>query len=605
MAKPAVIGIDLGTTYSCAAIVEGGRPRVISDTGGGYLIPSVVAIDQKGNFLVGQAAKRQILTNPKQTVYASKRLIGKAFASDEVRRAKSYIKYQILPTDEEEVVVKLREDDYSLSEIAALILDHIRNVSQDRLGRPIEKAVVTVPAYFNDRQRQAVRSAGEIAKLEVIRIVNEPTAAALAYGFGKGLKQKIAVYDLGGGTFDISILELRDNVFEVKATGGDTFLGGVDFDSRLTEWVFHQFEKTAGIDLSKDPIAHQRVQDACEQAKIELSERATARINIPYIAMNDKGPLNIDLTVERSAFEQLIGDLVKSTLQTCDRVLGEAKLKVEELDSVLLVGGSTRIPMVAQRVTEFFKKPLSHAVHPDEAVAIGAAILANNIALGLDRDLMLLDVLPISIGIKVGANKIMPIFERNSSVPNQKRKIFTTSKDNQSQLSLSILQGDSLKADEGIPIGEFKFSGLREAAKGQARVEVTFSISPEGMLSVSALDPDTGKQEQSAIKVSSASGKTFHQDLIQIKKPVEGAGEQAQVHTSVTREVHLKTPEPAKPQTPAPNEKAEEKPKPTAAAQSKVPPAPPQKKFSVSRKKSAAEPGFFKKIFARLFSKGE
>ena len=594
MNKPAVIGIDLGTTYSCAAIVEAGRPRVISETGGNFLIPSVVAIDQKGNRLVGQAAKRQILTNPKQTIYASKRLIGRSFSSDEVRKARHYINYQILPTDDQEVVVKLREEDYSLSEIAALILDHIRNISQDRLGREIEKAVVTVPAYFNDRQRQAVIAAGEIAKLKVIRIINEPTAAALAYGFGKGLNQKIAIYDLGGGTFDMSILELRNHIFEVKATGGDTFLGGVDFDSRLTEWVFRQFEKEHSLDLSKDPIAHQRILDACEQAKIELSSRTTARINIPYIAMDSNGPLNIDLTVDRNTFQELIFDLVDSTLKTCDRVLTDARFKTDALDSVILVGGSTRIPMVAQKVSQFFQKNPSKAVHPDEAVAIGAAILADNIAKGRDQDIMLLDVLPITIGIKVGHNNVMPIFERNSSVPNQKQKIFTTSKDNQDSLTLSILQGDSPNAIECIPIGEFQFSGLRQATKGQARLEVTFSISSEGILSLSAIDPDTGKQEKSIIQVSSSESKTFHPNLVELKKPPATGSAETVFTRTLVREKHLKAPE-----TPAPK-KPEEKAE-TSPRKEKTP-APAAKPKS-ARKKSAPKPGWLKRIFSKFSPK--
>jgi len=599
MDKPAVIGIDLGTTYSCAAIVEGGRPRVISDTGGSYLIPSVVAIDQKGNRLVGQAAKRQILMNPRQTVYASKRLIGRSFDSDEVRRAKSYIGYQILPTDNKEVVVKLRDEDYSLSEIAALILDHVRNVSQDRLGREIEKAVVTVPAYFNDRQRQSVRTAGELAKLEIIRIINEPTAAALAYGFGKGLNQKIAIYDLGGGTFDISILELRNHIFEVKATGGDTFLGGVDFDNRLTEWVLNQFEKEHGINLSKDPIAHQRVQDACEQAKIELSERTSARVNIPYIALGPNGPINIDITITREQFENLITDLVDSTLITCDKVLSDAHLKPEDMDSIILVGGSTRIPLVARKVSEFFKKAPSKAVHPDEAVAIGAAILADNIVRGRDQAIMLLDVLPITIGIKVGHNNVMPIFTRNSPVPNQKQKIFTTSKDNQVSLNLTILQGDSPNANECVQIGELQFSGLKPAPKGQARMEATFMITPEGILTVSARDPDTGKQEKSIINVISSESKMFHANLIEPKKPVTDKPKETVITRTITRERYLKVPETTQ-------KISEQKPSPQRASSNLS--NQPEKvketsKPEITRKKSEPRLGSLGKFFSKIFSR--
>jgi len=540
MSEDIVIGIDLGTTNSCAAIVENGRPRVISDTGGSYLIPSVVAIDNKGNRLVGQHAKRQILINPKNTVYASKRLIGRPFFSQEVAKAKEYVKYQVLPAEGEEVVVKLRDEYYGLAEISALILDHVRNVSQERIGKEIHKAVVTVPAYFNDRQRQAVKKAGELAELEVLRIINEPTAAAIAYGFGKGLNQTIAVYDLGGGTFDISILEVRNNIFEVKATGGDTFLGGVDFDNRLAEWVFYHFEKQYHIDLSKDPIAHQRVQDACELAKIELSSMPQARIHIPYITMGDDGPINIDLTIKREEFEQLIEDLVDSTLKSCEKVLDDCKLRVEDIDAVLLVGGSSRVPLVARKVAEFFKKQPSKAIHPDEAVALGAAILADSLAGSKSQEIMLLDVLPINIGIKLGGDRVLTIFERNSPVPNQKKKIFTTSKDNQTSLHLTILQGDSSKASECVPIGDFKFTGLKPAPKGKSRVEVTFTISPEGVLSLSAIDPDTGAEQKSTIKVESSQTKIYHQKLVEPKKPVSTKQEEKVITRTVIRERKLK-----------------------------------------------------------------
>jgi len=600
MNNQVVIGIDLGTTYSCAAMVERGRPRVISDTGGSYLIPSVVAMDGKGNRLVGQAAKRQILTNPKNTIFASKRLIGRPFFSDEVKRIKHYVRYQILPADEhEEVVVKLHDEVYSLSEVSALLLDYIRNVSQDRIGREISKAVVTVPAYFNDSQRQAVRSAGEIAKLDIIRIINEPTAAALAYGFGKELNQKIAIYDLGGGTFDISILELRNNVFEVKATGGNTCLGGVDFDNELAAWVVEHFLKDTGVDLSKDPISHQRVQDACEQAKIELSARPSVRINIPFIAAGPNGPLNIDYTVPREEFESIIKMLVDSTLFTCDKVLDDANFKVEEIDAVLLVGGSTRIPMVAKLVADFFKKPPSKGVHPDEAVALGAAILADSIAGSRQQEVMLLDVLPITIGLKLGGDRVSTIFERNSPVPSQRQKIFTTSKDDQDTISLSILQGDSPNACECVPIGGFNFSGLRKAPKGEARIEVTFTMSPEGILSLTATDPDTGVEQKSTLKVQSSETRTYHQDLIALKKPVAAsdATRETVITRTVTREKKLKAEEPAKTEKPAPEPKAKPETKKSFLSQ----PRPAGAKPMPRPQKAQAKKGFLQKIIS-LFS---
>jgi len=612
MGAPIVIGIDLGTTYSCAAIVERGRPRVISDTGGSYLIPSVVAIDDKGNRLVGQSAKRQILINPRNTVYAAKRLIGRPYSSEQVKEAKQYIKYQVLPAEEEEVVIKLREDMYSLSEVSALILDHIRNVAQDRLGKEIDKATVTVPAYFNDSQRQAVRLAGKIAQLDVIRIINEPTAAALAYGFGKELNQKVAVYDLGGGTFDLSVLDIRNNIFEVKATGGDTFLGGVDFDNRLAEWVFYKFEKQYEIDLSKDPIAHQRVQDACEQVKIELSGRPQARINIPFIASGANGTLNIDLTIAREEFERLIEDLVDSTLKTCERVLEDAKLKKEDLSAVLLVGGSTRVPLVAKKVEEFFKISPSKAVHPDEAVALGAAIIADSIIRTGGKEVMLLDVLPITIGIKVPQDRVIPIFERNSSVPNQKQKIFTSSADNQSSLSLTILQGDSPKASECVPIGEFKFTGLRQAPKGQVRVEVSFYISPEGVLSVTARDPDTGLEQKSEIMVESSQSKIFHENLIQPKKPVAKTKVDTVISRTVTRERKIKLesvkPEPSKEfkqEETKPVETKGKKTKATLTATKYRESTPATSNSAKSAKQKKPEPGLLSRIFSKFFSKNE
>ena len=609
-----VIGIDLGTTYSCAAMVENGRPRVISDTGGGYTIPSIVAMDGKGNYLVGQAAKRQILTNPRNSIYASKRLIGKAFFSEEVKQTKKYIKYQVLPSDaQEEVVVKLRDDTFSLEEISALLLDYIRNVSQDRIGKEIHKAVVTVPAYFNDSQRQAVKTAGEIAKLDIIRIINEPTAAALAYGFGKELNQKIAVYDLGGGTFDISVLELRNNVFEVKATGGNTFLGGVDFDNTIVAWVLERFMKENNIDLAKDPVSHQRILDACEQAKIELSGRPNARINIPYIAMGSNGPINIDYTIERTEFEQLIKALVDSTQSTCDKVLSDAKLKPEDIDAVLLVGGSTRIPMVAKAVADFFKKQPSKSVHPDEAVALGAAILADSIAGSKEQEIMLLDVLPITIGLKLGGDNVASVFERNSSVPSQKQKIFTTSKDDQDTISLVILQGDSPKASECTQIGGFNFSGLRKAAKGQARIEVTFTMSPEGILSLSARDPDTGAEQKSTVKVSGEQSHVFHQGLVGANKPVAQSESSSDtvITRSVTREVKLKAEEPAKPApASAKTDKAETKEKAAGKAQPEAKPAQVEKakadyaKPSARKaKKESPKQGFFSRLFSKLFSR--
>jgi molecular chaperone DnaK len=566
MQEGAIVGIDLGTTNSVAAIVEDGRPRVISDTGGGYLIPSVVAIDEKGNRLVGQAAKRQTLINPIHTVYGAKRLIGRDIRSSVVDEIQEHFKYHITDGEGSDVLIQLREDAYGLEEISAMILDHVRNVAQDMLGREITKAVVTVPAYFNDRQRQAVRDAGKIAQLEVLRIINEPTAAALAYGFAKGLKQKLAIYDFGGGTFDVSILEVRDNVFEVKATGGDTFLGGVDFDNRLVEWVIFHFEKEHGIDLSKDPMSHQRIKDACEQVKIDLGTRTEARINIPYITAGPEGPVNLDMTIKREEFEELTRDLVNKTLKSCQRVMDDCKLRSDDIDAVLLVGGSTRIPIVAKRVEEFFGKPPSKAIHPDEAVALGAALLADSLAGKSEEQVVLLDVLPITIGLHGAGGKTIPIFERNTSIPNQKMKAFTTSRDNQTSLKLKLLQGDSVEAKDNEIIGEFVFSGIRPAAKGKAKVEVLFNISQEGILSLSARDPDTGVEQESQLKIEGDMHKVRHPELITPKKPVEKKEVEKVITRTVTKEVKLKA------ATAPPS--SEDTRKPEAAAKPLPPPKP-------------------------------
>jgi molecular chaperone DnaK len=570
MAEGAVVGIDLGTTNSVAAIVENGRPRIISDTGGGYLIPSVVAIDEKGNRLVGQAAKRQTLINPIHTVYGAKRLVGRDIRSNIVDEIQEHFKYRITTGEGSDVLIQLREDSYGLEEISAMILDHVRNVAQDMLGQEISRAVVTVPAYFNDRQRQAVRDAGNIAQLEVLRIINEPTAAAMAYGFGKGLKQKLAIFDFGGGTFDVSILELRDNVFEVKATGGDTFLGGVDFDNRIVEWIIHCFEKEHGIDLSKDPMSHQRLLDASERVKIDLSTMKEARVNIPYITTGPEGPINLDLKIKREEFEQLTRDIIDKTLESCNRVLYDCKLQPPDIDAVLLVGGTTRIPMVASRVEDFFGKAPSKAIHPDEAVALGAALLADALVGGSEEQVVLLDVLPITIGLQGAGGKAIPVFERNTSIPNQKQKVFTTSKDNQTTLKLKILQGDHAEADKNEIIGEFTFSGIRPAVKGQARVEVLFNISQEGILSLSAKDPDTGAAQQSQLQVESSLHKTRHPELIKPRKPVEKKEAEKVIRTEVKKEVKLK----AGTAPAAPPEKAEEKVAQAAGSNSTPPPKP-------------------------------
>jgi molecular chaperone DnaK len=564
----AVVGIDLGTTYSVAAIVEKGRPRVISDTGGSYTIPSIVAIDDKGNRLIGQAAKRQSMTNPVNTVFGAKRLVGRDISSRIVDEIQEHVKYRIEEGRDSDVQIRLRNDRYAVEEIQALLLDHIRNTAQDMLGREITKAVVTVPAYFNDRQRQAVREAGKVAQLEVLRIINEPTAAALAYGYGKGMHQRAVVFDLGGGTFDVSILELRNNTFEVRATGGNTFLGGVDFDNKLVEHLVKDFKAAHNLDLARDPMSHQRLKDACEQAKIDLSTMPSTRINIPFIAAGPEGPLALDLTVKREQFEEMIRPLVEETITVTARVLDESGWSKDQIDAVLLVGGSTRIPMVAQMVADFFGKQPSKNVHPDEAVALGAAIMADSIV-NRDSDIQLLDVLPINIGIGLPNGRTVPLFERNSSVPNQKLKTFTTSKDNQDTLKIKVIQGDSEKVADCELIGDFIFRGIHPAPKGKARVEVIFSISNEGILSVTAHDPDTGVEQTGVLQVTSSTEHHFRQDLIQHRQPAILKETQKVITQAVVREKKLKTAEPAPapgPAAPAPASKGSSGPSPAGKA---------------------------------------
>jgi len=480
------IGIDLGTTNSCAAIVVDGKARIISDTGGGFTIPSMVAVDEKGNRLVGQSAKRQSLVNPLNTIYGAKRLIGRRYQSKVMDDVKKHFTYDMSQGDNDDVLIRMAGEVYGLDEVSALILDKVRNTAQDILEEEVTSAVVTVPAYFSDRQRQAVKDAGKISELEVLRIINEPTAAALAYGWGKHLQQRVAVYDLGGGTFDLSLLEVRDNVYEVKATGGDTFLGGVDFDNRLMDHIMNTFQKDSGVDLSDDALALQRVKDACERAKIDLSTKQDARINIPFIAMGDDGPVNLDITVTRDQFNSMVEDLVDSTLDTCKFVLEDAAWTTDDVQEVLLVGGQTRMPFVQEKVGEFFDKQPSKGVHPDEAVAIGAALMAYSLTEVSEYKITLIDVLPMSIGVALAKDRFHKIFPRNTSIPNATSMVFTTSKDNQKQLKLKICQGENDKGSENELLGEFVFTGISPAPKGQARLEVILKLSPEGMLTVEA-----------------------------------------------------------------------------------------------------------------------
>lgn len=495
------IGIDLGTTNSCAAVVENNQPKIIMYKGGNYTIPSMFAVDEAGNKLVGHDAKKIAQLNPASTVYGSKRLLGRNFGSKTIEKVRQLFTYEIMEGDDEEVLVKVKDQVFSLEQVSAHILDKIREVSEEYLHDEITSAVITVPAYFNERQRQAVRNAGKMAKLNVIRILNEPTAAALAYGLGKSLNQKLAVYDLGGGTFDISIIEVKDKIFEVIATGGDTMLGGIDFDNRLMEWIITTFEKEHGIDLSNNIVAVQRIKESAERAKIDLSMLEEARISIPFIARGPKGTLNVDLTLTRDGLEELTRDLVDRTLSTCEKVLAEAKLPLSELDEVLLVGGQSRMPLVQRRVTDFFGRQPCKGVHPDEAVAVGAAIMAHSLTDQSYHKVELLDVLPMAIGIAKVDGTLLRLFPKFSPIPSYKSLILTNSKDGQKSIMLKIYQGDHEVAAENEILGTFIFSGIREAPKGTVKVEVLFHIDSEGILTLTAKDKDTGQQMETILKV--------------------------------------------------------------------------------------------------------
>ncbi len=506
------IGIDLGTTYSCVAVVEDGQAKVIPNKGGYRTTPSVVAFDESGRRLVGHLAKRQMITNPQNTIYASKRLIGRRYDSPEVKKAKATYPYEIIEGPHSDIRVRAGGQEFSLPEIGAMILQEMRRVAEEYLGEPVKEAVITVPAYFNDNQRQATKDAGKIAGLEVLRIINEPTAAALAYGYGKKLDQTIAVYDLGGGTFDISILEISEGVFEVISTAGDTYLGGDDFDDRIIDWLADTFLQQEGINLRKDRMALQRLKDAAEKAKCELSSVPQTQISLPFIATSDKGPLHLEVVLTREKLEELTEDLIDRTISICEKTLDAAGLSPEDIDEVILVGGQTRMPKVQERVAKFFGKPPRKGINPDEAVAIGAAIQAHALTMTEEEkkkekeDLLLLDVTPLSLGIATFGGFFTKIIEKNTPIPTHASHIFTTAADNQRAVKIIVLQGESDRAAENELLGEFMLTGIRPAKRGEPEIEVTFDIDSDGIVSVSAKDLDTG-QEQS-ITVTASSGLT-------------------------------------------------------------------------------------------------
>ena len=495
------IGIDLGTTNSCAAIYENGRPRLITYKGGETTIPSVFAIDDDGNRLVGHEAKQQAQLNPGNTVQASKRLIGRNFHSKTIDKVRQVFTYELVEGESSDILIKVADQVFTLEQISAAILRRIKEVAEEALGEEVDQAVITVPAYFNDRQRQAVRSAGALANLKVLRVLNEPTAAALAYGLGRNLSARVAVYDLGGGTFDISIIDIKDRIFEVVATGGDTFLGGVDFDDRVMQMVLQSFLDEHGVDLSWDRVAIQRIRDAAEEAKIRLSTVTDTKIEVPYIANGESGALDVNKLLTRAHLEQLTEDLVARTLDTCERIIGEANCEVTDVDEMLLVGGQSRMPLVQQKITAFIGKPPSKGVNPDEAVAIGAAMMAHSLAGQGSEDLTLLDVLPMPIGINRVDGTMHVLFKKNQPLPDYKTRTLTTSKDNQRSIMLRLYQGESKMVAENELLGTFVFSGIRPAPKGKVQIEVTFHIDSEGILNLTARDKATGQTVESMLKL--------------------------------------------------------------------------------------------------------
>ncbi|MFT5207914.1 MAG: molecular chaperone DnaK [Candidatus Omnitrophota bacterium] len=496
-----VIGIDLGTTNSCVAVMEGGEPIVIANAEGVRTTPSVVAFTKKGERLVGQAAKRQAVTNPENTIYSIKRFMGRSHS--EVLEEEKIVPYHVVEGSSNDLKVEISGSTYTPPEISGMILQKMKQTAEDYLGTEVKKAVITVPAYFNDAQRQATKDAGTIAGLEVLRIINEPTAAALAYGLDKKVNQKVVVYDLGGGTFDVSILEIGDGVFEVLSTHGDTHLGGDNFDQVVIDWLVEQFKKDNDIDLSKDRMALQRLKESAEKAKCELSSNIQSEINLPFITAGAEGPKHLAVTLTRAKLEQLAEDLVQRTLAPCRQALEDAKLATTEIDEVILVGGQTRMPKIQSLVKEFFGKEPHKGVNPDEVVAIGAAI-QGGVLIGDVKDVLLLDVTPLSLGIETLGNVCTKIIEKNTTIPTKKSQVFSTAADNQTAVSIHVLQGEREMSNDNRTLGKFDLVGIPAAPRGVPQVEVTFDIDANGIVHVSAKDKATGKEQK--IRIESSSG---------------------------------------------------------------------------------------------------
>ena len=514
-----VIGIDLGTTNSCVSVLEGGEPTVINSTEGGRTTPSIVAFTKDGERLVGQPAKRQAVTNPQNTIFSIKRFMGRMF--NEVETEIKEVPYSVEKGDSGNLVVKAAGKSYTPPEIGAMVLQKLKQTAEEHLGSPVSDAVITVPAYFNDSQRQATKDAGKIAGLNVLRIINEPTAAALAYGMDKQKDEIIAVFDLGGGTFDISILELGDGVFEVKSTNGDTHLGGDDFDQKIINWIAKEFKKSDGIDLKTDPMALQRLREAAETAKVELSSSKQTEINLPFITADSSGPKHLNITLTRAKFEELVSDLITRTINPCLQAIKDAGLSPSKIDEVIIVGGSSRIPKIQDKVKEIFGKEPNRSVNPDEVVALGAAIQGGVLAGDVD-DILLLDVTPLSLGIETLGSVSTKLIERNTTIPTKKSQVFSTAADNQTTVEIHVLQGEREMALDNKTIGRFHLDGIPPAQRGVPQVEVTFDIDANGILNVGAKDKATGKEQSIRIEASSGLSDNEVEKMVNDAKKYEG-----------------------------------------------------------------------------------